>query len=263
LITAAENVAADILRAAQRRYHAGDIAALDLNVATSASARAHSDSLTAEAARQVTLGELRVLLGMSADEPFAVRGDLRDRRRYTLSELLTRAANRPDLRALAAEVQEAQAEVRLGEGFTWPDVSLGFRYHREKGTEHIALGTLTFTLPAFARGQELRATGEARARRLRRELEAGRRAVDTEIQTAFTVYRHRTEAAEELEGNALPVLDDNEALSRRSYEMGRMSLAEFLLIRRETVDTRLAYVDRLLEAVLAGIELEARAGALQ
>jgi cobalt-zinc-cadmium efflux system outer membrane protein len=263
LITAAENVAADLLRTAQQRYHAGDIAALDLNVAISAAARAHADRLTAEAARQTACGELRVLLGMSADEPLAVRGDLHNRRRYTLSELLARAASRPDLRALAAEVQEAQAEVRLGEGFTWPDVSLGFRYHREKGTEHIALGTLSFTLPAFARGQELRATGEARARRLRQELEAGRRAVDTEIQTTFAVYRHRTEAVEALERNALPVLDDNEALARRSYEVGRMSLVEFLLIRREIGDTRLTYVDRLLEAVLAGIELEARAGALQ
>jgi cobalt-zinc-cadmium efflux system outer membrane protein len=195
-------------------------------------------------------------------EPLAVRGDLRDRRRYTLQDLLVRAPERPDLRALEAGIQEAQAEVRLGEGLRWPDVTLGFRYLRETPADVATLGTLTFTLPVFTRGQELRATGAARARRLRQELETGRRVVDSEVQSAFAVYRHRVEAVEELERRALPVLDDNEALARRSYEAGRMSLAEFLLLRRETLETRVAYLDRLLEAALAGIELEARAGVL-
>jgi cobalt-zinc-cadmium efflux system outer membrane protein len=262
LTTAAERVTADIGHTAERRYHAGDISILDVNVARGAAARAHSDVLAAEAARESALGDLQVFLGMRFAEPLAVRGDLRDRRRYTLQDLLVRAPERPDLRALEAGIQEAQAEVRLGEGLRWPDVTLGFRYLRETPADVATLGTLTFTLPVFTRGQELRATGAARARRLRQELETGRRVVDSEVQSAFAVYRHRVEAVEELERRALPVLDDNEALARRSYEAGRMSLAEFLLLRRETLETRVAYLDRLLEAALAGIELEARAGVL-
>jgi cobalt-zinc-cadmium efflux system outer membrane protein len=262
LTRAAERVTADIQHTAEQRYHVGDISILDANVAQSAAARVRSDVLAAEAARASALGDLRVLLGMDFAEPLAVHGDLRDRRRYTLPDLLARAPERPDLRALEAGIQEAQAEVRLGEGLRWPDVTLGFRYVRETPADVATLGTFTFTLPVFARGQELRDTGSARARRLRQELEAGRRVVDSEVQSAFAVYRHRVEAVEELERSALPVLDDNEALARRSYEAGRMSLAEFLLLRRETLETRSAYLDRLLEAALAGIELEARAGVL-
>jgi cobalt-zinc-cadmium efflux system outer membrane protein len=218
--------------------------------------------LATEAERESALGDLRVLLGMPFTEPLAVRGDLRDRRRYTLQDLLSRALERPDLRALTAGIEEAQAEVRLGEGLRWPDVTLGFRHERETPDDVATLGTLTFALPVFARGQEQRATGAARARRLRQELEAGRRVVDSEVQSAFAVYRQRVEAIEELERAALPLLDDNETLARRSYEAGRMSVAELLLLRRETLDTRSAYLDRLLEAALAGIELQARAGVL-
>jgi len=260
LSTTAERVTADIGHTAERRYHAGDISILDVNVAQSASARAHSDVLAAEAAWESALGDLRVLLGMHFTEPLAVRGDLRDRRRYTLPDLLARTPQRPDLRALEAGIQEAQAEVRLGEGLRWPDLTVGFRYDRETPADVATLGTLSVTFPLFARGQEQRATGAARARRLCQELEAGRRVVDSEVQSAFAVYRHRVAAVEELERRALPVLDDNEALARRSYEAGRMSLAEFLLLRRETLETHVAYLDRLLEAALAGIELEARAG---
>jgi cobalt-zinc-cadmium efflux system outer membrane protein len=165
---------------------------------------------------------------MSFAEPLAVRGDLHDRRRYTLQDLLSRAPARPDLRALEAGIQEAQAEVRLGEGLRWPDVTLGFRYDRETPADVATLGTLNFTLPLFARGQEQRITGAARAWRLRQELEARRQVVDSEVQSAFAMYRHRVDAVEGLERSALPLLDDNEALARRSYEAGRMSLAEFL-----------------------------------
>jgi outer membrane protein, heavy metal efflux system len=70
-------------------------------------------------------------------------------------------------------------------------------------------------------------------------------------------------AVEELERDALPSLSDNETLARRSFEEGEIGLAELLLIRREAFELRTVYSDRLLEAAVAGIELESRAGVLQ
>ena len=94
-------------------------------------------------------------------------------------------------------------------------------------------------------------------------LEADRRTVGVEVQTAFTVYQRREDAVTELERNALPGLDDNEALARRSYEAGHLSLAELLLIRREILETKSEHLSRLLEAAVAGVEFEASAGVLQ
>jgi len=61
----------------------------------------------------------------------------------------------------------------------------------------------------------------------------------------------------------ITALDDNEALARRSYEVGQIGLGEFLLIRRETLEARTAFVQRQLEAAQARIELEARAGVIR
>lgn len=262
LATAAEMVARGIFDATERRHKAGDVPILDVNVAKAAWARAVSQVRAEEALQLATLGELRALLGATPEEPLQVVGDLRDRRRFEPHTLLAQAPQRADVRALGSEVREAEAERDLGTAFAWPEVGVGINYEQEEGA-HVLLGGLTLTLPLFSRGQELRATGAARKRRLTLELEATRRAVSVEVRTALDAYAKRVEAVEALEREAVPLLQENEALARRSYEAGQLSLADWLLIRREVVETRVNYLDRLLDAAIAGVEVEASAGVLQ
>jgi cobalt-zinc-cadmium efflux system outer membrane protein len=212
--------------------------------------------------RDAALGTLRQTLGMDAEALLAVRGDLHDRPHYVLSELLARVAERPDLQAVAAEARQAQADQRLGRALQWPNLGLGASYERDDGN-NVALGTVTLTLPLFERGQGLRAEAAVREHLARFVLEARRRNVNVEVQTAFTVYQRRENAVTELERNALPGLDDNEALAGRSYAAGQLGLAELLLIRREILETKSEHLSRLLEAAVAGVELAASAGVLQ
>lgn len=258
----AEEIAADVARIAERRYEAEDVPLLDVNVSRTELARARAERRGARAAVASSLGELRLLLGMDAAEAVVLHGDLRDRRRFDLAALLGRAGERADLRTLQAELDAAEAELRLAQGEAWPDFGLGARYERDDRAD-VVLGELSFSLPVFERGQGLRAEASARARRLRLELEAGRRAAAVEVQTAFDVHAERAAAAEELETNALPLLDQNESLARRSYEVGQIGLAELLLVRHEVLGTRNDYVERLLEAAVAAVDLEASAGALE
>lgn len=255
-------IAGELFQSMERRYQAGDVPILDVNLARNSAARARADVRSSQAAYASAVGELRILLGVTAEEPLDIAGDLRDRRRFDLSTLTALCSERPDLRALAAERDEAQAEVQLGNAFRWPTVAPSFNYKRDQG-DRIVQGGLSFTLPLFNRGQELQAVGQARTRRLERELEASKRAVWVEVQTAYDVYNLQVSAVEELERDALPSLEENETLARRSFEEGEIGLAELLLIRREALETRIAYAERLFEAAVAGIELEARAGVLR
>jgi cobalt-zinc-cadmium efflux system outer membrane protein len=262
VLGANEEIAADLLRVAERRHQAGDIADLEVNVARVAASRARADLRAAEAARERAMSELKVALGIEANELLEVRGDLRARRAHQLAELVTAAAERPDLRSLAADIREAEAEARLGEGYRWPDLGVRVGYKREEGAD-IPLAGVSVSLPVFANGQEQRITGAARARRLRLELDARRRAIEVEVRAGFDAYRRVVDGVEDLERRALPVLDDNDVLARRSYEVGGLSLPEYLLVRRETLGARLDYVERSLEAALAAVELETRAGMLR
>lgn len=262
ILRANEDVAVGLLRVAERRHQAGDIADLDVNLARVVASRARADLRAGEALLQRGLGELRVLLGMDPGEVFELRGDLRSRPVPSLAELLTSAADRPDLRARASELREAEADAQLGDGFTWPDVGVRLGYQREEGAD-IPLAGLSVSLPIFARGQELRATGAVRARRLRLELAAQRRAIETEVRAAFEAYERLADGADVLQRDALPLLDDNDSLARRSFEAGELSLTDYLVVRREMLEARIDQVDRSLEAALAAIDLEARAGVLR
>src|SRR5205823_4417145 len=207
----ADGVANELLESMRRRYQAGDVPVLDVNVARIAAARTRAQVHAAEAEQTRALGDLRILLGIRSDEPLSVEGTLTTPDRFELDQLVAEALKRPDLQAIAAEVRQAEAEVQLGRGFQWPDLGLGFRYGRDEG-DKIAKGALTLSLPVFSRGQELRATGEARASRLRRELEAGRLAIANEVRTAFDIHQRRVDAADELQRNAVQALDENETL---------------------------------------------------
>jgi cobalt-zinc-cadmium efflux system outer membrane protein len=129
--------------------------------------------------------------------------------------------------------------------------------------EKNAIRSCSAESPVFSKGQELQAAGTARAARLRVELKAARARVDLEVRSAFEVYSRRAAAIAVLERDAIPGVTENETLTTRSFEAGELGLPELLLIRREILDTRAQYLDALLEAALARVDLEASAGVLR
>jgi cobalt-zinc-cadmium efflux system outer membrane protein len=260
VLTATQELAAGVYSVADRRFKAGDIAVLDVNIARTSLARVRAEREGAEAARALAVGELKQLLRL--EEDIVVDGRLAPHGEAHLNVVLQGASTRPELRALEAGVQEAEAELRLGRTFSKPDYGLGVRYAREEG-DRIVLGGVTLTLPVFSKGQELRAVGVARAARLRADLDAARTRVQLEVRSSFDAYNRRLAAVRVLETEAIPGLDENETLTTRSFEVGQLGLLDLLLIRREILDTRSQYLDALLEAALARIDLDASAAILR
>jgi outer membrane protein, heavy metal efflux system len=262
LLQSVEGVAVDVVNVANRRYAAGDIAVLDVNVAKTALARARAIRFAAAAERTEWAGLVQRLLGLPRGTMPVAQGSLRLDRRTELPALVAAVNNRPDLRAIRADITDAEADLRLGKAMTRPDVGIGARLKHEEGHRAV-IGEVHLTLPVFARGQELQSTGPARASRLRLELETARAAVVAEVESLYEAYAVRQAAVTALEQDALPSLDENDALARRSFDVGQISLPELLLIRRELVETRLDYLDRLLETAEASITQDAIAGVLQ
>jgi cobalt-zinc-cadmium efflux system outer membrane protein len=260
LLDTTQDLAARVYSVADRRFRAGDIAVLDVNIARASLARVRAEREAAEGAKALVLGELKQILRL--DEDIAVEGELARGTDIELTVVLQAALQRPDLRAFEAAVQEAEAEARLGGAYAKPDYGFGIRYSREEG-DQIVLGGMTVTLPVFSKGQELSAVGAARAARLRAELDAARTRVRVEVRSAFDAYSRRLAAVRVLETDAIPGLDENETLTARSFEVGQLGLPELLLIRREILDTRSQYLDALLEAALARIDLDASAAILR
>jgi outer membrane protein, heavy metal efflux system len=260
LLNATQELAAGVYSVADRRYRAGDIAVLDVNIARASLARIRAEREAAEASRTLALGDLKQLLGL--DDDIGVQGTFSPQAVADLTVVLRASSQRPELRALEAAVQAAEADVRLGGTFTKPEYGLGVRYSHEEG-DQIVLGSLKLSLPVASKGQELRAVSTARATRLRAELNAARTRIELEVRAAFDAYNRRLAAIRILETDAIPGLDENETLSTRSFDVGQLGLPDLLLIRREILDTRSQYLDALLEAALARIDLDASAAILR
>lgn len=261
LLRRSREAADALLAATERRYEAGEATALEQNRARTVAAGARADLMAAEATGSAVLAELKALLGLRPEATVDVRGDITPRPPLDLGALLARIDQRPDLRALAAGLREAEAEVLLGQALARPEWGVRGGVGREEDAEIVTAGVVV-TLPVHNRGQETLAIGEARAAALRQEIATTRAAAEAEVRGRYVALERRLEAARELERTALPALDDNESLVLKSFEAGEIDLGELLLVRREILETRLAYLDRLLEASLTRFELEAAAGAL-
>lgn len=253
---------ADSLRSVtERRYESGEATALELNRARTAAASARAEQEEAAAAESAALGDLKALLGLPPGESVEIRGNLPLRQPLELNELLAGLDRRPDLQTLAAELREAEAQVQLGRALARPGWGVRGGVAREEGAGVVTAGFVV-SLPAHDKGQETLAVGQARAAALRLALDAARGAADAEVRGRYAALDRRLAAVRELETLAVPALDDNESLALKSFEAGEIDLGELLLIRREILETRLDYLNRLLDASLTRFELEAAAGVL-
>ena len=258
----ADAIAREVLNATERRYALGDIAAIDVNLARIDAARSTASLVAARADLTSAVGVLRALLRIPSSEPIELRGSLELLPAPPIDQLETSVNQRPEFAVLAAELREAEAQVQLGRALTKPDLGFRVGYAREE-SDTIVLGGLTVTIPAFQQGQGTRAAGLARATRTRLESEVARQRAVADLRTAYAVYEQRSALAAALQKDAAPSLIDNENLARRSYEAGEMNLMDFLLIRRDAVETRLAVIDRRLEAAHSRLTVDIIAGVVQ
>jgi cobalt-zinc-cadmium efflux system outer membrane protein len=258
----ADAIAREILNATERRYALGDIAAIDVNLARIDAARSAASLVAARADLTAAAGVLRAILRIPAGDAIELRGSLDLPPPPDVERLRGNIERRPEFTVLAAEVREAEAQTQLGRALRRPDVGLRAAYEREEA-DSIVLGGLTITLPAFQRGQGTVAAGVARASRARTEGTVAREFAAAELQTAYAVYEQRARLSDALQQEAAPYLLDNETLGRRSYEAGEMNLMDYLLIRRDAIETRVMLIDRRLEAARSRLAVDVIAGVIQ
>ena len=252
-----KRLADEALRIAERRYAAGDVAQLDVNLARTGVARADAEMRIANATLTGQVTQLQVLLGLG--ETVTVGGSLRDGLTLATTDLVARAADRPDVRVLEAEIAEAEADQRFARTLRWPDFGVRASYAKEEG-DRIVLGGVRLTLPVFNRGQEATAVAKARLARLRAQREALTRTIEAEVRGGVATHDALRAAASDYEQTVLPLVEGNEKLALESYEAGQIGLGELLLVRREGFDARRGFIDQLIEMRLAEVELRARAG---
>lgn len=262
LAQSSEALANELQRVTRARLDAGDVTILEVNLAQAEHASAEAERGVAEAMVSRSLGNLRGLLGVTTQELADVRGTFGPASVYERTELIARAKQRSDLRALAAEVDVAKAELDLLRSAAKPVMGARASYATEDDAEILMAGlTLSFPAPRQTSGARLQA--EARLRAAESRYAWRERVLESTVDAALSELTSLSAAENALRTAALPVLAESESLALTAFEEGERGLFEVLQVRRTALETRRAYVERLADVYRATISLELISGVLR
>lgn len=254
-----QELAERLVETARERKEAGDAAEFEVNLARGELSRAKSGVASAERRVASARTRLATVLGLDSMEGVTVAGALDDWSFVALDGGAD-VGGRADVRVARARVSAASADVELADSKRWPALSFQVGYAHEESAD-IAFGGLAITLPLFERGQGQRAEARAQQHRAELEVELTERAASAEVEGARDAYVAAVAAVDEMKDTALPLAIANERMARDSYAAGKIELASMLVVRREALDTRAEYLERLLEAALAAVDLWVALGA--
>jgi cobalt-zinc-cadmium efflux system outer membrane protein len=231
-----------VLQATQDRVAAGAARAVEGELAQLGVDQALQAQAAAAARHQAALVTLLGVMGGWNQDVTRVEGALHSARPVpALDEVLAAARQRPDVEAARAGHGAALQDARLAATEAIPSPTLGAQY-QYWNREHAMVGTVTFPLPVFSRGQGEEARARTRAFGYQREADARVQQAQAQARAAHALLTSLAAQRERLQ------LGPSQALLTRLEDAWRA--------REVTLDVVLDAQRRVMAARLDALELD-------
>lgn len=251
------------------RVRAGDLAESEL-MRTQLAARERANGVRrSELKVQLARMNLQLLLGADAAEPLVdVNGPLRRGtvEEHDLETLKAEAfAGRPDVLALAAAENRADADIQLQRALGWIDLNAGVQFHHQYGyADGSSLGFfLGLPIPLFDRNQGEIQRSRSTKMQAQAQLSAFRASVVREVAGAFATYEAARQLLEAIESGMTAEAREVRDASEYAYRRGEISFVEFLDAQRAFNQTMGSYQQALAGYALALYRLEYVTGTVE
>lgn len=247
---------------ATRRLERGAGTQLDVNVAAAELGRAEARFQAAEAAYADARAALAEAMGGPPSALPLPKGELHTTLDPVppLDQLVASAsAHRADLRALGDLEMASRASNALARAQAWPNLTLSAFGGHEEG-DMIIGGALSIPIPVFDRNQGRIEQTRAGIDRAKAAREAGELSAARQVVSAHARYRAARQGARRLRELVLGTLEQNMEFLRRSFDAGKATWPEVVVIRRSLVDAQRQLKTAEAEARRAWIELQIAAG---
>lgn len=248
---------------AQRRLERGAGTQLDVNVAAAELGRAEARYQAADAAYQAERAALAEAMGLEATFLPLPQGELHVSLDALPSlERLVESArmHRADLQALRDLEAASRARHELARAEAWPDLTVRAFAGREEGSDTLVGGGLSIPIPLFNRNQGRVEETRAQIDRVQAERHAGELSVGREVVAAHARYQAGLRTSERLRQLVLGTLEQNIELLQRSFEAGKATWPEVVVIRRALVDAQRELTTAEANARRAWVDLQVAAG---
>lgn len=262
----------ELVGVAGERFSEGDIPELELTLSKVELGRAEEKKLKAESAHAEARARLFTLMGVPDDgvvlaEPTLVVPALNP------EEMKAAAiANRPDIKALTAASEKADADIEAANAERWPNVTASLFYERENsatdsgGAEQRDIANFvgirfTVPVPIFDRNQggimEARTSKDAAVIR-RGYLEDK---VRKEVGLACKRLLLAKGVVEVYGEKIIPQQAENLRLMQEAYRLGEVGMLDIVFEQRKFVELNEEYISSRREAARAVVALESATGA--
>ena len=255
-----EELNRNLLDVTKVKFDAGDVSALEVNVAVVRYGQTRKETFDAEENVTQAFLEIRRLIGLN--DNFVPEGQLDSALTLPIAAVvLERAlARRPDLLARRYELQRAEAELTLVKRENIPNPTVGLSFIREGTGEKALLGGISIPFPVFNRRQGEIASLDARRLQIRSELAALEKEIRKEVDQAINRWQTAQRKIELYERDILEQTEENFRLLEAAYRERAIDLPRILIMGTDLVTARRSYLDALLSLREATISLEEISG---
>lgn len=262
-LSQARDLAKRLVDISQGRYELGEVARFEVLQAQLELKKAENDMKQQESEGKAALIELNSLLNRDVNSPIEVQGALEDvPGEITLDAIVQQAMLRnTDLLKAQQEEKAEQARLNLAKAERIPDLSVeaGAEIH-DPEFQYGFRGALTMELPLLNTHQGEIKHSQATLEALKAEQEATRQKIRADIAEAFARYQAALYRVENYKKDILPEITEIEELSEESYHEGKTGILSVIDAQRNMRETRLEYLDALMDFQTAVADLESSAG---
>ncbi|HUE80551.1 MAG TPA: TolC family protein [Pyrinomonadaceae bacterium] len=226
---------------------------------------------------EVSMLELRNLIGKSPEEPLRLRGNLDHPIGPSPSvSVSTEVAlrDRPDLKAARAlemlaeaRIVQARSEGRIDASLTGKYELMDFGFPQRAfnsmgqlvpihGKFHSVAVGVTLNLPVRNRNQGAIQAATAEKAAATQRLEFLELTVRREVASAFARYQRAARAAEIYRVGVQGQANANLDVVRQTYELGSKSLLDFIAEQRRYIEVQTGYIEALVSTYQARVEIE-------
>ena len=262
----------ELVRVAEERVREGDIPELELALARVESGRAEERVLLARSAQGEARARLFALMGVP-DGGARLQGPPPSVPASRPEEMKAAAiATRPDIKALAAASEKADADLEAARADRWPNVTASLFYERENSA--IESGSaelrdrdnfiglkLSVPIPIFDRNQGgiMEARTKKGAAVTRKEFLEDK--VKKEVDLACRRLELAIMAVEVYAGKIIPQQGENLGLMQEAYRLGEVGILNIIEEQRKFVELNEKYISSQRDAAIAAAALESAIGA--
>lgn len=258
-----------LLDIADKRYKAGDISLIGVNLASIELQRTTTENLTFQGELAQSNFELLTALGVSTDSAEPVKpGNLKvegvlteEQIQFNLSELFPFAlANRPDYKSLQIALRAAEGGIALAKAEGVPDIEVGGVFEQEVGDEQLIGGFVNIPLPLFNRNQGGVIQALNRRNQAEWELAALRSKIEQEVRMGFTRVETSQKGLNLFQQGLINLVRENLELNQLAFQSGEVEFLEVIRAEEDFIRTNRLFLEALYNYNLALIELETALG---